>query len=76
MELGWAVKSGGGINLRTVFPTEQGAKINAMHIAGVVVLNAYPDEMIEKKWVEFAELAEAECVRVSVTELPDPQFGG
>lgn len=69
--LGWANKVAGRLDLRTVGPTKRSVMVNALWLAGKVVQDRWPDELIESTYNVCAERSGWQLVAVEVRELGD-----
>lgn len=68
--IGFAIKLDGAINVKTVSPTEQAAKINWLAAElGMPIYNRTPDREIEAMWGHFSEKHGARCIKVQILEM-------
>jgi hypothetical protein len=71
--IGFAIKQDGSINVRTVSPTMQAAKINWLIVErGVMIRASEPDHHIEIAWRHLSSESGATCVQVDITESVNP----
>jgi hypothetical protein len=69
---GYAIETPDGIQLKTLTDTERGAMVNFLMIfAAAFVSQAWSDELIQHRFDLVKGHFKAECVRVTVSKVPE-----